>query len=95
MYINAMICLILREYAQALVDAGKKTQDEMSVYLNGTNPGIDWQDEIFRTGITQNYKVELSVISIMIGFFSPSLTNRVALSIQSRNSFLLILILVS
>ena len=59
MYINAMICYS-REYAQALVDAGKKTQDEMSVYLNGTNPGIDWQDEIFRTGITQNYKVAVS-----------------------------------
>ena len=49
-----------REYAQALVDAGKKTQDEMSVYLNGTNPGIDWQDEIFRTGITQNYEISMS-----------------------------------
>ena len=33
-----------REYAQALVDAGKKTQDEMSAYLNGTNPGIWFPD---------------------------------------------------
>lgn len=30
-----------REYAQALVDAGKKSKDEMSAYLDGSNPGID------------------------------------------------------
>lgn len=35
------------------------TEDEMNSYKNGTG-GIDWQDEIFRTGITQNYKVAIS-----------------------------------
>ena len=33
--------------------------EEMQSYQNGT-AGIDWQDEIFRTGITQNYKLALS-----------------------------------
>lgn len=49
-----------REYAQALVDAGKKTQEEMADYLNGKESGINWQDEIFHTGITQNYKLSIS-----------------------------------
>mgnify|MGYP002604045914 CR=1 FL=1 len=75
-----------REYAQALVDAGKKTQDEMSVYLNGTNPGIDWQDEIFRTGITQNYKVAVSSGNDKTQFYlSGNYMGQTGVVIESKN----------
>ena len=46
-----------KEYAQALVDYSNKTEGEYKDYLDGTNPGVDWIDEVFRTGLTQNYKV--------------------------------------
>lgn len=49
-----------REYAQALVDNGLATRESMEDYINGTNPGIDWMDELLRTGIVQNYKLALS-----------------------------------
>ena len=75
-----------REYAQALADAGKKTQDEMSVYLNGTNPGIDWQDEIFRTGITQNYKVAVSSGNDKTQFYlSGNYMGQTGVVIESKN----------
>ena len=75
-----------REYAQALVDAGKKTQDEMSAYLNGTNPGIDWQDEIFRTGITQNYKVAVSSGNDKTQFYlSGNYMGQTGVVIESKN----------
>ena len=47
-----------RTYAQALLDGGK-TNDKTGLqpYLDGTNKGINWKDEIYRTGIIQNYKV--------------------------------------
>lgn len=75
-----------REYAQALVDAGKKTQDEMSAYLNGTNLGIDWQDEIFRTGITQNYKVAVSSGNDKTQFYlSGNYMGQTGVVIESKN----------
>lgn len=47
-----------KTYAQALLDGGKITnRSEVAAYLDGTNPGINWKDEIYRTGIVQNYKV--------------------------------------
>lgn len=48
-------------YAQALTEYGKAsfTQEEMNAYKNGT-AGVNWQDEIFRTGITSNYKLSIS-----------------------------------
>lgn len=50
-----------KEYAQALLDAGKTTDKKtLQPYLDGTNPGINWLDKILQTGITQNYKVVLS-----------------------------------
>lgn len=50
-----------KTYAQALIDGGKiSDRNEVKDYLNGTNPGIDWMDQLLRTGITQNYKVVLS-----------------------------------
>lgn len=49
-----------RSYAQALVDYAGIPAGDLTDYLNGTNPGIDWKDEIFRTGVTQNYKLALS-----------------------------------
>lgn len=35
------------------------SQDQLTSFQNGT-AGTDWQDEIFQTGITQNYKLSLS-----------------------------------
>lgn len=48
------------EYAQALVANGLATSEAMTDYLNGTNPGIDWMDELLQTGVTQNYKLAIS-----------------------------------
>ncbi len=46
------------EYAQALtaVNGTAFSAAEMEAYRNGT-AGVDWQDAILRTGLTQNYKV--------------------------------------
>lgn len=49
-----------REYAQALVDYQGIDPSAVADYLDGTNPGIDWMDQLLRTGVTQNYKVALS-----------------------------------
>lgn len=46
-----------RTYARALVDYAGKSEAELKDFLDGTNPGIDWADQMFRTGVTQNYKV--------------------------------------
>lgn len=49
-----------KQYAQALVDyypGGAALADQLEPYLTGENPGIDWEDQIFRTGTTQNYKL--------------------------------------
>ena len=50
------------EYAKALEEVkGIRdfTADQLEAYRNGS-AGIDWQDEIFRTGYTQNYKLAVS-----------------------------------
>ena len=50
------------EYATAyreIKNPNAFTEDQMNAYKNGT-AGIDWQDEIFRTGTTQNYKLAIS-----------------------------------
>lgn len=46
-----------KTYAQALVDYAGVNESEMADYLSGKNPGIDWVDTMFRTGLTQNYKL--------------------------------------
>ena len=49
------------EYALALkeVKGTDFSEKELNAYKDGTS-GIDWQDEIFRSGLTQNYKVSVS-----------------------------------
>lgn len=50
------------EYATAyreVKNPNEFSEEEMNSYKNGTG-GIDWQDEIFRTGVTQNYKLAIS-----------------------------------
>ncbi len=49
-----------KTYAQALVDYAGISASEVSDYLDGSNPGIDWTDQMFRTGVTQNYKLVFS-----------------------------------
>lgn len=49
-----------KTYAQQLVGMGLATQQEMAGYLDGSDPGIDWVDLMFRTGVTQNYKLVFS-----------------------------------
>lgn len=49
-----------KEYAQGLVDYNGVDSAELADYLNGSNPGIDWKDEVFQTGMTQNYKLVVS-----------------------------------
>jgi TonB-linked SusC/RagA family outer membrane protein len=46
-----------QEYAQALVKYRGINESLLTNYLNGTDSGTDWQDEVFGTGVTQNYKV--------------------------------------
>ena len=47
-------------YAKALVDYNGISELDVENYLNGTNPGVDYIDEIFRTGLVQNYKLVFS-----------------------------------
>ncbi len=49
-----------KEYAQALVDYAGVNSIDVQDYLNGSNPGIDWTDVMFRTGFTQDYKLVFS-----------------------------------
>ena len=49
-----------KDYAQALVDYDGISAVDVQEYLDGTNPGIDWTDVMFRTGVTQNYKLVLT-----------------------------------
>ena len=49
-----------KDYANALVELNKATPEAMKDYINGTNPGIDWQDEILQNAITQDYKLAFS-----------------------------------
>lgn len=46
-----------KEYARANIDYNTSTESDFKEYLDGTAQGIDWVDEMFRTGMTQNYKV--------------------------------------
>lgn len=50
------------DYATAyreIKNAKAFTDEEMTTYQNGT-AGIDWQDELFRQALTQNYKITVS-----------------------------------
>ena len=49
-----------QEYAQFLVDYDGISSADIQDYLDGTNPGIDWTDVMFQTGVTQNYKLVLT-----------------------------------
>ena len=49
-----------KEYAQALIDYKGVDPNQLTGYLNGSNPGVDWLDEVLRTGVTQNYKLAIS-----------------------------------
>ena len=48
------------QYARALADYGNIPEDDLTEYLDGSNPGVDWIDAITRTGISQNYKLNFS-----------------------------------
>lgn len=45
------------EYAKTLVKFNNKNESDYADYINGKNAGIDWTDVMFRTGLTQNYKI--------------------------------------
>lgn len=49
-----------REYAQALADYNPSTKAAMADYISGVKPGIDWMDQLLRTGMVQNYKLAVS-----------------------------------
>ncbi len=49
-----------KQYAQALIDYKGADSKALSGYLDGSNPGIDWMDQLLHTGVTQNYKVAIS-----------------------------------
>ena len=35
-------------------------ENYLAPYLDGSDPGVDWLDQLFRTGMTQNYKLSFS-----------------------------------
>ena len=47
-------------YAQALVDYNGISELDVASYIDGSNPGVDYIDEMFRTGLVQNYKLVFS-----------------------------------
>lgn len=47
-------------YAQALVDYNGVSELDVAEYIDGSNPGVDYIDRIFRTGLVQNYKLVFS-----------------------------------
>ena len=47
-------------YAQALVDYNGVSELDVASYIDGTNPGVDYIDRMFRTGLVQNYKLVFS-----------------------------------
>ena len=49
-----------RTYAQALVDYDGISELDVAQYMDGSNPGVDYIDEMFRTGLVQNYKLVFS-----------------------------------
>lgn len=46
-----------KEYAEGLVKWNGQNEANFKEYIDGTNPGIDWTDVMFRNGVTQNYKI--------------------------------------
>lgn len=49
-----------KDYARGLVDWYGIPEASLTNYLNGSDPGTDWADEMFRTGLTQNYRLVLA-----------------------------------
>ena len=49
-----------KEYANALVQYKGADANALAGYINGSNKGIDWMDQLLHTGVTQNYKVAIS-----------------------------------
>ena len=49
-----------KDYANALVQYKGADANALAGYINGTNKGIDWMDQLLHTGVTQNYKVAIS-----------------------------------
>lgn len=47
-------------YAQALVDYNGISELDVASYIDGSNSGVDYIDEMFRTGLVQNYKLVFS-----------------------------------
>ena len=47
-------------YAQALVDYNGISELDVASYIDGSNSGVDYIDEKFRTGLVQNYKLVFS-----------------------------------
>lgn len=45
------------EYAKTLVRFNNQSESDYADYINGKKAGIDWTDVMFRTGLTQNYKL--------------------------------------
>lgn len=47
-------------YVQALVDYNGISELDVASYIDGSNSGVDYIDEMFRTGLVQNYKLVFS-----------------------------------
>ena len=49
-----------KDYANALVQYKGADASALAGYIDGSNKGIDWMDQLLHTGVTQNYKVAIS-----------------------------------
>lgn len=75
------------DYANALqeVKGTDFTEQQLQAYKNGT-AGIDWQDEIFHTGVTQNYKLAISNGSEKTQYYiSANYMGQEGIIIESKN----------
>ena len=73
-----------KEYAEVLVQQGAD-KNALSQYLSGADAGIDWQDQIFRTGVTQDYRLALAGGSQTTQFrLSGNYTDRTGILVGSE-----------
>ncbi|MCM1349343.1 MAG: TonB-dependent receptor [Firmicutes bacterium] len=61
-----------KDYAQKLTEYAGIQAVDVQQYLDGTNPGIDWNHEMFHTGTVQNYKVTFAKGTDKMQFYASA-----------------------
>ena len=55
--VNMPKMMSTKDYAEASLRYGMATQEQLQPYLDGSDPGIRWDEILLRNGFTQNYKL--------------------------------------